>query len=35
MFQMRYLVHAMRTAFEMPGTPVRVNLRSTKNPYTD
>ena len=32
---LRYLVHAMRTAFKMPGTPVRVNLRSTKNPYTD
>ena len=32
---LRYLVHAMRTAFKMPGTPVRVNLRSAKNPYTD
>ena len=32
---LRYLVHAMRDAFKMPGTPVRVNLRSTKNPYTD
>ena len=32
---LRYLVHAMRSAFKMPGTPVRVNLRSTKNPYTD
>ena len=32
---LRYLVHAMRDQFKMPGTPVRVNLRSTKNPYTD
>ena len=32
---LRYLVHAMRDAFKMPGTPVRVNLRSAKNPYTD
>src|SRR6266700_100406 len=32
---LRYLVHALRTAFKMPGTPVRVNLRSAKNPYTD
>jgi GTPase len=32
---LRYLVHAMRTAFKMPGTPVRVNLRSTTNPYTE
>src|SRR5882672_8714255 len=32
---LRYLVHAMRDAFKMPGTPVRVNLRSSKNPYTD
>ncbi|HYK78032.1 MAG TPA: ribosome biogenesis GTPase Der [Micropepsaceae bacterium] len=32
---LRYLVHAMRTAFKMPGTPVRVNLRSAKNPYAD
>jgi GTP-binding protein len=32
---LRYLVHAMRDAFKMPGTPVRVNVRSTKNPYTD
>jgi len=32
---LRYLVHAMRTAFKMPGTPVRLNLRSSKNPYAD
>ena len=27
---LRYLVHAMRDAFEMPGTPVRLNLRPAK-----
>ena len=32
---LRYLVHAMRDAFEMPGTPVRLNLRASKNPYTE
>jgi len=31
---LRYLVNAMRAAFHMPGTPVRLNLRSTTNPYT-
>ncbi len=32
---LRYLVNAMRTAFGLPGTPVRLNLRSSKNPYTE
>jgi GTP-binding protein len=32
---LRYLVNAMRAAFGMPGTPVRLNLRATKNPYTE
>lgn len=32
---LRYLVHAMRAAFKMPRTPVRVNPRSAKNLYTE
>ena len=32
---LRYLVNAMRAAFGLPGTPIRLNLRSTKNPYTE
>jgi GTP-binding protein len=32
---LRYLVHAMREAFKMPGTPIRLNLRETKNPYKE
>ncbi len=32
---LRYLVNAMREAFKMPGTPIRLNLRSNKNPYAD
>jgi GTP-binding protein len=32
---LRYLVNAMREAFDLPGTPIRLNLRSTKNPYTE
>lgn len=30
---LRYLVNGLRTAFELPGTPIRLNLRSSKNPY--
>jgi GTP-binding protein len=32
---MRYLVNGMREAFKLPGTPVRLTLRKTKNPYDD
>ena len=32
---LRYLVNGMRSAFGMPGTPVRLNLRASKNPYTE
>jgi GTP-binding protein len=32
---LRYLVNTMREAFKMPGTPIRLNLRENKNPYTD
>ncbi|MGD9867812.1 MAG: ribosome biogenesis GTPase Der [Hyphomicrobiales bacterium] len=29
----RYLVNGIREAFEMPGVPLRLNLRKGKNPY--
>jgi GTPase len=31
----RYLANGIRTAFGLTGTPVRILLRSTKNPYAD
>ncbi len=31
----RYLVNGLRTAFDMPGTPIRLWLRGGKNPYAD
>ncbi|HQU01277.1 MAG TPA: ribosome biogenesis GTPase Der [Acetobacteraceae bacterium] len=31
----RYMVNSMRDAFDMPGTPIRIMLRGTKNPYAD
>jgi GTP-binding protein len=29
----RYLVNALRTGFDLPGTPIRLTLREKKNPY--
>lgn len=29
----RYLVNSLRAAFDMPGTPIRLQLRTSKNPY--
>jgi GTP-binding protein len=29
----RYLVNALRAAFDLPGTPIRLTLREKKNPY--
>lgn len=29
----RYLVNGLREAFDMPGVPIRLNLRKGKNPY--
>jgi GTP-binding protein len=29
----RYLVNSLRESFELPGTPIRLELRGTKNPY--
>ena len=33
MSYLRYLMNSMRETFEMPGTPIRMWLRSGKNPY--
>ena len=30
---LRYLENAMRDAFDLPGTPIRLNLRRGDNPY--
>jgi GTP-binding protein len=32
---LRYLTHGLRKAFDLPGTPIRIMLRSTKNPYAE
>ena len=29
----RYLVQSLREVFDLPGTPIRLNLRATENPY--
>jgi len=31
----RYLVNSFRETFEMPGVPIRLQLRGTKNPYAE
>jgi GTP-binding protein len=31
----RYLVNSLRETFKLPGTPIRLQLRGTKNPYVD
>ncbi len=31
----RYLVNSLREAFKLPGTPIRLQLRGTKNPFVD
>ncbi len=31
----RYLVNSLRETFDLPGTPVRLQLRGTKNPYAE
>jgi len=31
----RYLVNSLREAFKLPGTPIRLQLRGTKNPYVE
>jgi GTP-binding protein len=32
---LRYLTHGLRTACKLPGAPIRIMLRSTKNPYAE
>jgi GTPase len=31
----RYLVNSLRETFELPGTPIRLQLRGTKNPFAE
>jgi GTP-binding protein len=31
----RYLVNSLRETFKLPGTPIRLQLRGTKNPFAD
>lgn len=31
----RYMVNSLRKEFELPGVPIRLQLRGTKNPYAD
>lgn len=31
----RYLVNSLRETFELPGTPIRLQLRGTKNPFVE
>src|SRR5580698_8448251 len=31
----RYLVNSLRDTFKLPGTPIRLQLRGTKNPFLD
>jgi GTP-binding protein len=31
----RYLINGLRETFDLPGTPIRLQLRGTRNPYTD
>jgi GTP-binding protein len=31
----RYLVNGLRVSFELPGTPIRLQTRGTKNPFAD
>jgi GTP-binding protein len=30
-----YLINGLRDRFEMPGVPIRLNVRASKNPYTE
>ena len=31
----RYLVHALRESFDLPGVPIRLSVRSSRNPFVD
>jgi GTP-binding protein len=30
---LRYLLNSLREAFDLPGTPIRLNMRKGDNPY--
>ena len=32
---LRYLENALRQDFDLPGTPIRINIRKSSNPYVD
>src|ERR1700754_1845915 len=31
----RYLINSLRQSFDMPGTPIRITIKSGANPYAD
>jgi GTP-binding protein len=31
----RYLINSMRESFDLPGVPIRITIKSNKNPYAD
>jgi GTP-binding protein len=31
----RYLVNSLRESFDLPGTPIRLSVKSGKNPYAE
>jgi GTP-binding protein len=31
----RYLVNSMRESFDLPGVPIRISMKSNKNPYAE
>ena len=31
----RYLMNSLRETFDLPGTPIRLQLRGTRNPYVE
>ena len=31
----RYLVNSLRQSFDLPGTPIRITVKSGANPYAD
>jgi GTP-binding protein len=31
----RYLINSLRTSFDLPGTPIRLTVKSGKNPYAE
>jgi GTPase len=32
---MRYIINGLREDYDIPGVPVRLLIRKSKNPYTD